>query len=139
VLPNNERIENVREKSELYLRETATNRKEKWDKKAKTREFQVGEEVLVRKPGLNFKLQDSWEGPFTVYKRNSSLSYGVDTKDRKLTAVHIQLMKKYERNGENPNVNRATSVFEPDEDKDDITDRYAEVKVTENNIGSGEI
>jgi len=30
------------------------------------REFSVGEKVLLRKPGMNFKLEESWEGPYTV-------------------------------------------------------------------------
>jgi len=43
-------------------------------------------------------------------------------------------MKKYERNSENPKVSRATSVFEPDNEKDDITNRYAEATITENKL-----
>jgi len=43
-------------------------RKKQWDKRAKERELEVNDEVLLRKPGLNFKLQESWEGPYRVTK-----------------------------------------------------------------------
>jgi len=57
----------------------------------------------MRKPGLNFKLEESWEGPFVITKRNSTVSYGA--------SVHIQLLKKYVRSEENMKVGRATSVL----------------------------
>jgi len=47
-----------------------------------------------------------------------------------LQSVHVQLMKKYNKQENTLTVGRATSVFEPDSTRDDITDRYAEVKVT---------
>jgi len=62
-----------------------------------------------------------------VTKRNSPLSYEVDTGERKIPSVHVQLLKKYHKNEEVPKVGRATSVFEPDGMSDEITDRYAEV------------
>jgi len=89
-------------------------RKVKWDSKSKEREFLVGDEILLRKPGLNFKLEDSWEGPYVIVKKNSPLSYAVDTGDRKIPSVHVQLIKRYHKPDEIPKVNRATSVFEPE-------------------------
>jgi len=89
VMCNSERVENEREKSELQLRKTAEARKKEWDKRAKERELNVNDEVLLRKPGLNFKLQESWEGPYTVKKKNSPLSYAIDTGERVIPSVHI--------------------------------------------------
>jgi len=130
VMSNAERVQNSREKCVLGLVEKGAKRKEKWDLKAKEREFVVGEEVLLRKPGMNFKLEETWDGPFKIAKRNSPLSYSVDTGSRKLQSVHVQLIKRYNRQEEALTVARATSVFEPDSTHDDITDRYAEVKIT---------
>jgi len=59
------------------------------------------------------------------------LSYAIDTGSRVIPSVHIQLLKKYENNGETiPRVDRATVVLEPDEQDDRITDRYSELIVT---------
>jgi len=93
VLENSERIEGLREASSLKLREGMEMRKEAWDKKAKARSFTVGEEVLTRKPGMCGKLETSWEGPYTIYRKNTPLSYGLDTGDRRIPSVHISLMK----------------------------------------------
>ena len=56
---NGERVEIARDKSMTSKMETASKRKKNWDEKAKERQFEVGEEVLVRKPGMNLKLCDS--------------------------------------------------------------------------------
>ena len=76
---------------------------------------------------MNLKLSDSWEGPFVITKQNSPLSYAIDTGDRKIPSVHVQLIKKYYQDTDNLKVNRVTSVFEPDTQQDDILDRYSEV------------
>ena len=103
-------------------------RRSVWDEKSKEREFVVGEEVLVRKPGINMKLCKSCEGPFKVIK-NSPLSYGVDTGDRKLPSVHVQLMKKFHKSPDKPKVGRVTSMFEPDT-LEDILDRLSDLSVS---------
>ena len=106
---NAERVETVREQALLNKTKVAAKRKETWDKTARQREFQIGDEVLVRKPGLNLKLSESWEGHFRVSKRHSPLSYSVDMGDKKLNSVHVQLMKLYVRPKD---VKRVTSVLE---------------------------
>ena len=58
--------------------EKVKERKARWDSKAKPRTFEVGDSVLVRKPGMCTKLEETWEGPFKIIKVNSPLSYGVD-------------------------------------------------------------
>jgi len=126
VLINNERVEEQRERTEARLRETASKRKHVWDKKAKERVFNVNDRVWMRKLGSNLKLDSSWEGPYTIKKRNSLLSYAVDTGRRTIPSVHIQLLKEYNDKGDaTPSVDRATVVLEPDKPGDDITDRFS--------------
>jgi len=108
VLSNAERVQNSIEKCVQGLVEKGIMRKEKWDTKAKEREFIVWEEVLLRKPGMIFKLDETWEGPFKITKKNSPLSYGVDTGSRKLQSVHVKLMKSYNKQEDTLTVGRAT-------------------------------
>ena len=124
---NIERVESLREKSVATLAKSANARKEKWDKKAKPRSFKVGDKVLVRKPGMCTKLEESWDGPFTVIKVNSPVSYAVDFGYRKSPSIHIQLMKVFKSQDER--VARVTSVLAPDTQSDDIRDRLASVEV----------
>jgi len=60
VMMNSDRVEELRERTEARLRETAIKRKHTWDKKA--------DRIWMRKSGSNLKLDSSWEGPYTVKK-----------------------------------------------------------------------
>ena len=71
VIQNAERVELAREKALGNNTTIVGKRKKLWDQKAKNREFLVVDEVLIRKPGMNLKLADSWEGPFTITRKNS--------------------------------------------------------------------
>ena len=90
---NAERVQSLRDKATVTKQNVSKQRKEVWDAKVKEREFVKSEQVLMRKPGINMKLAESWEGPYTVVKRNSPLSYKIDTGDRVIPSVHVQLLK----------------------------------------------
>ena len=93
VAENAEQVESARERACVTNTVIVQKRKSNWDSKAEERSFEEGEEVLVRKPGMNLKLSDSCVGPYTVTKRNSPLSYVINTGDRQIPSVHVQLMK----------------------------------------------
>ena len=121
---NIERVETLRDKAVAALAKSASDRKERWDRKAKSRTFQVGDKVLVRKPGMCAKLEETWDGPFTITRVNSPLSYAVDFGYRKSPSIHVQLLKRFQPQ-EETRVARVTSVLEPDGPTDDIRDRLA--------------
>ena len=127
---NAERVQHARDVTVGNLQKCSEERKKHWDKKAQTRQLEKGDQVLLRKSGFNTKLADSWEGPFVVERRNTTLSYRVNTGDRTLPLVHIQLLKAYTPRQEDPKVHRVTSMLEPDTLTDEIHDQYAEAKVT---------
>ncbi|XP_075539731.1 uncharacterized protein LOC142574564 [Dermacentor variabilis] len=70
-----------------------------YDRKAKMRELNPGDKVLVLLPGERNKLILMWKGPFNVVERQSPLDYVVDLGSR-TTVFHINMLKKYE---ERPN------------------------------------
>jgi len=135
VAENSERVEMLRDSATLKLRETGDERKKRWDIKAKDRGFKIEDEVMMRKAGLCGKLESSWSGPYTVIKKNSPLSYGIDMGDRKVPSVHVSLLKKYMRESDSVKIARATTVIDSDTKEDDISERYTEVKVS----GEGDI
>ena len=96
---NVERVQSLREKAVVTKQDVSKERKLLWDAKAKAREFSKGEEVLMRKPGINMKLAESWEGPHTVVNRNSPPSYQIDTGDRVIPSVHVHLLKTIPNKG----------------------------------------
>jgi len=127
---NTERVQNVRDISIGSQVTNSTKRKEDWDKKAQVRQFEKGDRVHMRKPGLSTKLEESWAGPYTILKRNLPLSYKVTTGDRILPFVHIQLLKLYTQRESTEKVKRVTTVLDPHTISDSIEDQYAEAKVT---------
>ena len=131
---NLERVETLREKAATKIAETAHERKAKWDKRAKERPFEVGDLVLVRKPGICAKLEETWDGPFKIIKVNSPLSYAVDFGHRKSPSIHAQLLKKFHQSQLETRVARVTSLLEPDRPQDDIRDRLAGVEVEKGTI-----
>ena len=79
-------------------RSSHQNNKKLYDRKAKTRKFEVEELVYLynpaMKPGRSRKFYRPWAGPFKVTQRISELNYEImDQKDKK-QAVHINRLKK---------------------------------------------
>ena len=56
---NADRVEALRDKATLRKQDVSKNRKLAWNAKAKHRKLEVGDMVLVRKPGINTKLSES--------------------------------------------------------------------------------
>ena len=130
VLENSERVQNLREQAVVNLKECSKLRKESWDKKAKPREFKKGDLVLMRKSGMNLKLSETWLGPYEIVKKNSPLSYKVNTGSRTINSVHIQLLKAYVKRDDSSIVKRVTTVLEPDSEVDSMEQQYTEVVIT---------
>ena len=126
VLENTDRLECARDVATSKQLEVIAKRKDVWDKKARPRSFCEGDLVWVRKPELDMKLRESWEGPGKVLKVNSPMSYRVETNKRVIPTIHIQQLKSYHQP---QSVKRVTAVLEQDSEGEDILDRYAEAKV----------
>ena len=129
VVTNCERVQRLRDKAVVNLKECSLLRKEKWDLKAKIREFKKGDKVLMHKSGMNTKLSESWLGPFKVVKKNSSLSYNINTGSRVIGSVHIQLLKEYVPRSPTLEVKQVTTVLEPDTESDSMEQEYSEVVI----------
>ena len=75
--------------------EASKRRKEDFDKKAVCRELELGDLVLIRKPGLIAKLEESWQGPFPVVEKLNKVNYRVETSKGRAGVLHINNLKKY--------------------------------------------
>ena len=113
----------------MKLKQCSLLRKEKWDERAKLREFQKGDQVLMRKSGMNLKLSETWLGPYEIVKKNSPLSYKVNTGSREISSVHIQLLKEYIKRDSSLIAKRVTTVLEPDTESDSMDQEFAEVVI----------
>ena len=75
--------------------EASKRRKDEFDKKAVCRELELGDLVLIRKPGLTAKLEESWQGPFPVVEKLNRVNYRVETSKGRAGVLHINNLKKY--------------------------------------------
>ena len=131
VSENQDRVEAARDVATSKATQASAKRAEVWNKRAIDRQFSVGDKVWVRRPGLDFKLRESWVGPATIVKQNSKVSYRVQTDERLIPTVHVQQLKAAHSQRE---IKRVTSMLEEDSGTDDITNRFAEAHIQEQQL-----
>ena len=97
VLKIRKRLSEVVGEAHKHLGEAQTKMKAWYDKSARNKVYEAGEEVLVLLPSSARCLEAQWQGPFKVIRKVSSVDYEVDTgKSRtKLKIFHVNLLKKW--------------------------------------------
>lgn len=65
-----------------------------FDKKAKSRRFEVGDIVLVMTPSMTGKLDDQWMGPYIIAEKMNDVTYKVHTPDRR-GLFHVNGIKSW--------------------------------------------
>ncbi|XP_075732859.1 uncharacterized protein LOC142775380 [Rhipicephalus microplus] len=107
-----ERLWCARDIAEANMREAQNRAKSYYDRNAKLRAYQEGDQVMVLRPSRANKLEIQWEGPFRVVKKLSDTNYALERKGRRREVViyHHNLMKSYV--GEVQKVNLALNSTE---------------------------
>lgn len=72
------KLEQVSEIAREYLINAQSRQKEWYDKRARERQFMVGEPVLVLLPTESSKLLARWQGPHTIKQRIGEVNYEVE-------------------------------------------------------------
>ena len=93
-----ERLEVVHDMLREKITEAKTKQKLDYDKKTKMKNFQVGDMVLMRIPGLAGILEDSWDGPYDVNRKINDVSYELIVPSHhkeKRKILHIINLKTY--------------------------------------------
>ena len=73
-------------------------KKDHYDKTKTERSLEEGDKVLCRIPGFASKLEDVWEGPYTVLEKLGEVNCKVardEGKRKRLKAVHIKNVKNF--------------------------------------------
>ena len=93
-----ERLEALRDVAARNGQLESEKRKGYYNKGTVVREFVERDKVICRTPGFLGKLEDAWQGPFTILKRVSAVNYilhwGEGKKKQKV--VHVSRLKKYQ-------------------------------------------
>ena len=91
-----ERMEKTCEMARNELLKSHDRYRKNYNRKAKSRTFKVGDEVLLLLPTDRNKLLMHWKGPFRVVGTVGKLDYRIDTGHR-VTTFHANLLRKYVR------------------------------------------
>lgn len=89
-----EKLEEVMELANNNLRNSQARYKSYYDKGAKTRSFDTGDQVLILLPTDANKLLMQWKGPYKVLDKLGSNNYRVNIKGTSKT-YHANMLKKY--------------------------------------------
>ena len=96
VLTVQKRLSKMSELARENLKKAQIVQKRWYDRNARERTFQAGDQVLVLLPSTTNKLLAQWQGPYPVIRQITPVTYEVDMfddKKRKRT-LHINMLKK---------------------------------------------
>ena len=115
------RIESTCRLASENLKEAAKTYKKHFDKRAKMRNLNVGDEVLILLPTDNNKLLMQWKGPFSVTEKVGPTDYRIQV--GKLSKLfHINMLKQYLNREET--VTGAFMAIVDDEEDEIMIDTY---------------
>ena len=97
VLLMRERLGAMTELVQTKLGEAHKSQKQWYDRTARSRQFTVGDEVLVLLPTSTKRLLAQWQGPYQVTRRVSKVNYEVDMKDKnkRKRVFHVNMLKPF--------------------------------------------
>lgn len=96
VIDLQERLEKTCKLARAELQKSKEKYRLQYNKKARSRSFKEGDEVLLLLPTDKNKLLMQWKGPFKVVRKLSNVNYQIDMGHRRQT-FHANLLKQYYR------------------------------------------
>lgn len=66
-----------------------------YDRKARARQYEVGDKLLVLLPSNTSKLLAQWKGSFEITEKVGNVDYRVKVKMNKETVFHVNMLKKW--------------------------------------------
>ncbi len=104
ILKMRERLQRVTTMAQENLQQSQLKQKAWYDKKARARTFQPGEQVLLLLPSSYNKLLAKWQGPFQVKRKVGSVTYEIEIPSRQqpLQIFHVNMLKKWHERASQP-------------------------------------
>ena len=92
-----ERLEETLLHSQENLGKAQAKQKHYYDKGARSRTFEMGEQVLVLLPTRSQKLLAQWQGPYVIHREVGPVNYEVDMTDKrkKIRLFHVNMLRKW--------------------------------------------
>ncbi|XP_033752174.1 uncharacterized protein LOC117335982 [Pecten maximus] len=94
VMDLRERLDETCELAKEQLRTAKISQRKYYNRKAKDRQLDVDDKVLILLPTKTNKLLMQWRGPYSVTAKKGPMDYEVDMVGKKKT-FHVNMLKKY--------------------------------------------
>ncbi|XP_072015789.1 uncharacterized protein [Amphiura filiformis] len=111
ILDLQQRLEGTCQVAREELKRAKMKQRIQYNRKARHRSFEVGDEVLLLIPTDNNKILMQWKGPFKVKEKLNSMNYRVDFGHRTQT-FHANMLKKYHRREDTAALRTQDTTFE---------------------------
>ena len=97
ILSIQEKLARMTELAHENSAQAKAHQKAWYDKNAREREFQPGEQVLVLLPSSSSKLLAQWQGPYPVVRRVGEVNYEVDMvgKKKRRRVFHVNMLRAW--------------------------------------------
>lgn len=97
VLKMREQLQKTTAQAQKNLLQSQAQQKVWYDKAARTRSFQSGEQVLLLLPTSENRLLAKWQGPYEVKRKVGPVTYEIEIPSRSqpLQVFHINMLKKW--------------------------------------------
>ena len=97
VLHMREKMEKMMDVVQVNMKKAQQQQKCWYDRSSRTREFKVGDEVLVLLPTATNKLFARWQGPYPIVKCMGTVNYQVDMFDRRKRhrTFHVNMLRQW--------------------------------------------
>ena len=97
ILMIQDRLTQLRDIVHENLKDAQRTQKEWYDRHARNREFQPGDQVLVLLPTSTNKLLAEWRGPYPIERKISSVNYEIRMTDsrKKKRVFHVNMLREW--------------------------------------------
>ena len=92
-----DRLESMTELAQASDEAAKRTQKRWYDRNARQRSFQFGDQVLVLMPAAHSKLEAQWQGPYTIAEKVTDVTYKIHTpeKRKKSRILHVNLLSPW--------------------------------------------
>ena len=94
ILDLKNRLHETCDLAQRMLSKSSARYKRYYDQRRRSRELNIGDQVLILLPTDSNKLLMQWKGPYEIVGKFNECDYRVNVKD-KIRSYHINLLKKY--------------------------------------------
>ena len=115
VIEMRERLQDAVELANEHLSEAKGRQKKYYDRGAKQRKFEEGDNVLILLPSDTSKLKMAWKGPYVVLERVSQVDYAISIKGKR-RVYHANMLKAYITRPQDANACLSAAVVVDEED-----------------------